>query len=121
MVGRRSKYTGRTASWQLVVKYEYQLDMCSSPILRNKSTMQGWCASIVALYCAVVTIKGKTKRDFARDFIERINKMGGPSKVVMTDGEGAIQNRRSNGFVIYYATARGRGFLRNGILQTSNT
>ena len=121
MVGRRSKYTGRTASWQIVVKYEYPLDMCSSPILRNKSTMQGWCASIVALSCAVVSLKGKTKRDIARDFIERINKMGGPSKVVMTDGEGAIQNRRSNGFVIYYATARGRGFLRNGILQTSNT
>ena len=37
-------------------------------------------------------IKVKTESDLALGFIECMNKMGGPPKVIMTDGEGAIKN-----------------------------
>ena len=43
-------------------------------------------------YCALVPIQGKTERDLALGFIECSSKMGGPPKVKMTDGEGAINN-----------------------------
>ena len=43
-------------------------------------------------FCVIVPIKGKTESDLALGFIECMNKMGTPPKVIMTDGEGAIQN-----------------------------
>ena len=43
-------------------------------------------------YCAIAPIKGNTESDLALGLIECINKMGGPPKIIMTDGEGAIKN-----------------------------
>ena len=50
------------------------------------------CIDIFSKYCAIVPIKGKTPSGLALCFIECMNKMGGPPKVIMTDGEGAIKN-----------------------------
>ena len=50
------------------------------------------CIDIFSKYCAIVPIKGKTESDLALGFIECMNKMGGPPKVIMTDGEVAIKN-----------------------------
>ena len=50
------------------------------------------CIDIYFQYCAIVPIKGNTESDLALGFIECMNKMGGPPKVIMTDGEGAKDN-----------------------------
>ena len=51
------------------------------------------CIDILSKYCALVPIQGKTENNLALGFIECMNQMGGPPKVIMTDGEGAINNR----------------------------
>ena len=50
------------------------------------------CIDIFSKFCVIVPINGKTESDLALGFIECMNKMGGPPKVIMTDGEGPIQN-----------------------------
>ena len=47
---------------------------------------------ILGKLCAIVPIKGQTESDLALEFIECMNKMGGPPTVIMTDDEGAIKN-----------------------------
>ena len=59
------------------------------------------CIDILWKFCVIVPIKGKTESDLALGFIECMNKMGDPPKVIMTDGEGAIQN--SGLFQKYFA------------------
>ena len=50
------------------------------------------CIDKFSKYCAILPINGKTESDLALGFIECMNKMGRPPKVIMTDGEGAIKN-----------------------------
>ena len=57
----------------------------------------------ISKFCAIVPIKGKTESDLALGFIECMNKMGGPPKVIMTDGEGAI---KKSGLFQKYFTER---------------
>ena len=50
------------------------------------------CIDICLNKIAIIPIKGKTESALALGFIECMNKMGGPPKVIMTDGEGAIKD-----------------------------
>ena len=50
------------------------------------------CIDIFSKYCAIVPIEGKTESELALGFIECMNKMGGPPKVLKTYGEGALKN-----------------------------
>ena len=50
------------------------------------------CMDIFLKYCAIAPIEGKTESALALGFIGCMNKMGGPLKVIMTDGEGAIKD-----------------------------
>ena len=50
------------------------------------------CIKIYSKYCAIVKINEKTNNDLALGFIKCMNDMGGPPKVIVTDGEGAINN-----------------------------
>ena len=50
------------------------------------------CIKIYYKYCAIVNINEKTNNDLALGFIKCMNDMGGPPKVIVTDGEGAINN-----------------------------
>ena len=43
-------------------------------------------------FCAIVPIQKARQSDLALGFVECINKMGGPPRVIMTVGEGAIKN-----------------------------
>ena len=91
MLSRRSNRTGPIVSWQNGSTYEYQIDLLLLRILRTSSTRRGgYVLTDFSKYCAIVPIKGKTESDLALGFIDCMNNMGGPPKVIMTDGEGAI-------------------------------
>ena len=67
-------------------------------------------------------IKGKTESDLALGFIECMNKMGGPPKVIMTDGEGAIHDssvfKRNPRTTITYIPSKGHTMFAERMTKT---
>ena len=84
-----------------------------------------------ALICSVniyllYQLKRKTESDMALAFVECMNKMNGPPKVIMTDGEGAIKNRKLFENIklyikISYIPTKGRPVLLKEQLGPLNT
>ncbi len=50
------------------------------------------CIDAFSKYCVIVPVKSKNESELALGFVECMNKMGGSPKVIMTDGEGGINN-----------------------------
>ena len=74
-------------------KYAYQLDLFFITHFKNQHfEARMLCMDIFLKYCAIAPIEGKTESALALGFIECMNKMGAPPKVIMTDGEGAIKH-----------------------------
>ena len=80
------------------------------------------CIDKLSKYCALVQIKGKTENDLALGFIECMNKMGGPPKVIMTDGEGAIHDssvfKRNPRKTITYIPSKGHTMFAERMIKT---
>ena len=70
---------------------EYQLDLLFIKHLPDQNyVMAMLCTDPFTKYCAIVPIKSKNKSELALGFIECMNNMGKPTKVVYTDGETGI-------------------------------
>ena len=72
---------------------EYQLDLLFIKHLPDQNyDMAMLCTDPFTKYCAIVPIKSKNESELALGFIECMNNMGKPPKVVYTDGEMGIRN-----------------------------
>ena len=72
---------------------EYQLDLLVIKHLPDQNyDMAMLCTDPFTKYCAIVPIKSKNESELALGFIECMNNMGKPPKVVYTDGETGIRN-----------------------------
>ena len=72
---------------------EYQLDLLFIKHLPDQNYDTAMlCIDAFTKYCAIVPIKSKNESELALGFIECMNKMGKPPKVIYTDGETGIRN-----------------------------
>lgn len=72
---------------------EYQIDLLFINHLPDQNyDIAMLCIDAFTKYCVIVPIKSKNESELALGFIECMNKMGKPPKVIFTDGETGIRN-----------------------------